>query len=94
MTTRLPRLSECRTCKDPIRFVALDTGKAMPVNPMPDVTGNVAARMIAGRLHGFVISHAKPAGPRDLRFRPHYATCGEAQRKPAKPKPEPPPALF
>ena len=95
VTTQLPRLSECRECHDPIRFVALDTGKALPVNPLPDQGGNVAARLAGGRLHGFVISKTKQPGPGDdLRFRPHHATCEEIRRKPPKPKPEPDPALF
>lgn len=94
MTTQLPRLAECHSCHDPIRFVELDTGKAMPVQPMPHPTGNVCARVIAGRLYGFVISREKPARPSDLLFRPHYATCSAVDRTPAKPKPEPHPALF
>lgn len=94
MTTQLPRLAECHECHDPIRFVELDTGKAMPVNPTPHDTGNVAARMIAGRLYGFVVAQAKPPRPSDLRFRPHYATCEAVERKPTKPAPEPDPALF
>lgn len=92
----LPKLSECRGCHDPIRFVRLDTsGKALPVNPAPDPAGNVAACMTGGALHGFVISKdRRPGVGHALRFTAHHATCSAIDRRPAKPKPEPDPALF
>lgn len=69
-------LHECRDCHVPIRFVRLDTGNAMPVNPLPNRDGNVAARIAGGRLVGFVISRDHRPGPLDsLRFMPHHATC-------------------
>lgn len=87
-------LSECRDCHEPIRFVKLDTGKVLPVNPKPNVEGNVAAHIAGNRLHGFVISRDHLAGPLDpYRFVAHFATC-EARKKPAKPKPPPDPSLF
>ena len=92
---RLPRLSDCKACHEPIRFVKLDTGKALPVNPKPGQTGNVAAHLQGGRLVGFVISQDHRPGPLDsFRFVPHYATCSAIERKPSKPKPEPHPELF
>jgi hypothetical protein len=92
VTTGLPRPAECNACADPIRFVNLDTGKAMPVNPAPGPDGNVAARMRGGRLVGFVITAARRPGPLDrYRFTPHYATCEAVDRTP---KPAPDPALF
>lgn len=94
MTTGLPRPSDCRECGEPIRFVRLNTGKAMPVNPLPTPEGNVAARLAAGRLTGFVISRDRLPGPLDpYRFRAHYATC-TVHHRPAKPKPAPDPVLF
>lgn len=104
MSADLPRLSECHECHDPIRFVKLDSGKAMPVNPKPGATGSVCARLVMNmasaiggkELRGFVISKDRPADQSwPYRFVPHYATCSE--RKPAaapKPAPAPDPALF
>lgn len=93
--TRLPRPAECRGCQEPIRFVRLDTGKLIPVNPAPNPAGNVAARLSGGRLYGFVISRDKQPGlGHSLRFTPHYATCEAAGRKPTKQKPAADPALF
>lgn len=68
----------------PIRFVRITTtDRAMPINPLPDQTGNVAARITGGRLVGFVISRDNRPGPLDpLRFMPHAATC-EARKKPS-----------
>lgn len=94
MGTKLPRPSECKECHDPIRFVKLDTGKALPVNPQPNPEGNVAAHLAGGRLVGFVISRDHRPGPLDsFRFTVHHATCEAIERR-TKPKPEPHPALF
>ena len=70
-------LAECRDCHEPIRFVRIETtGNAMPVNPLTNPKGNVAARIAGGRLVGFVISRDHRPGPLDpLRFMPHHATC-------------------
>lgn len=104
MSAELPRLSECRECHDPIRFVKLDTSKAMPVNPKPGYTGSVCARLVMAigsatggkELRGFVISRERPADPSwPYRFVPHYATCSERKPEPStKPAPAPDPALF
>lgn len=94
MSTRLPRPADCNACHDPIRFVKLDTGKALPVNPAPNPAGNVAAKLRGGRLVGFVISRDRRPGPLDsFRFTAHHATC-EARKPKAKATPEPDAALF
>lgn len=86
-------LAECHRCGRPIRFVLLDTGSAMPVDPLVDLRGNVAAVTGSGaRLYGHVTSAAKPARAGYRLYVPHFATCPE--RQPADPKPEPPPTLF
>jgi len=104
MSAELPRLSECRACADPIRFVRLDSGSLMPVNPKPGATGTVCARLVMSlssavggkELRGYVISRERPADPSwPYRFVVHHATCSE--RTPAaapKPAPAPDPALF
>jgi hypothetical protein len=85
-----PRLCECRSCGDPIRFVQLPSGKAMPVNPLQNPAGNVAAIFRGGKLHGHVISKEHPAPLDWRRYTAHYATC---EAKPAKPEKAPTPAL-
>lgn len=89
MTSGLPRLSECRDCHDPIRFVRMTaTGKSLPVNPSPNPDGNVAARLLAGQLVGFVISQDNRPGPLDRhRFIAHHATCEAIKRKPKSTQP-------
>ncbi len=95
---RLPRPSECRNCQDPIRFVKLNTGSALPVNPKPGETGNVAAGLYQGRLVGYVLSAENgPRASHPYRFVPHYATCEHElarKRKPTAPAVEPDPSLF
>lgn len=80
-------LAECRACHEPIRFVKLDTGKAMPVNPTPSPRGNVTARVVMGRLVGFVVSKDHRPQPGADLFVPHYATCEE--QRPKRPAPTP-----
>lgn len=92
MTTGLPRLSECRECHDPIRFVRMNlTGRAMPVNPKPSPDhGTIAARLTGGSLTGFVITKNHRPSPLDsFRFVPHYATCEAQQRKSKSTTPTP-----
>ena len=73
------RMGECALCHDPIVWITLDTGSRMPLDPLPldelDPRGNVAARVIGGRLHGWVISREHPLDPLMLKMRPHAATC-------------------
>lgn len=85
---RAARIGECRDCHLPIRFIRITTtDRAMPINAMPDPNGNVAGRIQAGRLVGFVISRDHRPGPLDaFRFMPHAATCvALAKNKPSKP---------
>ena len=89
----LARLHECRLCHAPIVFARLDTGKAMPLNPMPHPKGNVAVHLAGGNLHGFVISRDRLPGPTDQRMIPHYATC-EQRTTPTKPARQPDEPLF
>lgn len=95
MSSNLPRISECRLCHDPIRFVELVNGKAVPVNPAPAEKGRgvIAARLIQtakGRtLRGFYTSATRRADATNpLRFTPHQATCTEV-RRPTSPAPAP-----
>lgn len=89
-------LAECRDCAAPVVFARLDTGKSMPLNPVPNADrGNVACRLIGGQLYGFVISRDRLPGPLDIwRMVPHFSTCEERDRTPAKPPREPDPELF
>ena len=78
-------MADCRACAAPIRFVQLDTGKALPVDPLPNPRGNVCARKVGGRLHGYVTSKAHGPDPMFVRFMPHHATCEERTVKQADP---------
>lgn len=86
-------LAECRDCHDPIRFVRLNTGSLIPVNPRENPAGNVAASITGMGLVGFVISKDHRPGPlTPYRFMPHAATCSE--RTPSNPPTPADPALF
>lgn len=92
---RIP-LAECRDCGLPIRFVQLDTGRALPVDPRERMGGNVAASVSGNRLVGFVISKDHRPGPlTPYRFMPHHATCPERQKQTTSKQRTPDdPALF
>lgn len=94
--TRRPpaKLYECRLCQEPIVFARLDTGNAMPLNPVPDARGNVAVHMAGGSLHGFVISRDRGPGVTDQRMVPHYATCKEQRTTPPSETRQPDEPLF
>jgi hypothetical protein len=48
----------------------------MPVNPVPDDEGNVAAmRDARGTWVGHVLKADERAAPYEKRFMPHFATC-------------------
>lgn len=82
-------MSQCRHCYGPIRFVTLDSGKPIPVEPHPAVDrGTVAAQMRGRRLVGYVISQAKPLLPGFQTFVVHRARCKpDAPRVPASQRP-------
>ena len=73
----------CRDCFATILFVKLDTGRPIPVDPIPlPDKGNVAAsKTPSGKLVGHVISRTKPLQDHQERYMPHHASC-----KPERPK--------
>ena len=42
MRPLLPPRTECKECANPIVFARLDTGRLIPLDPMPNPRGNVA----------------------------------------------------
>lgn len=93
MTRPMGRLSACKSCAAPIVFARLDTGRLIPLNPLPNPAGNVAVfRAAAGRnLTAYVLSKTHPLEAGFVRAMPHAATC---EAKPSKPKAPEPEALF
>lgn len=92
--------TRCRRCPASIVFVAMDSGKLMPVDPLPDELGNVVCtRDELGRyLHGQVIPAGLPVPDGYVRFMPHFATCARPEDRsvpePSNPEPWPPDPLF
>jgi len=70
-------VSTCNDCQGTIKWVTLDSGKPMPVEPHPSPDrGNVAAeRGHDGRLRGYVMSAARPLLPGYERYVPHFKAC-------------------
>jgi len=68
-------MASCGHCHATIRFVQLDTGSAMPVDPVPNPEGNVAARPQGTVLVGYRITKARPLEPGYRLFMPHRAAC-------------------
>lgn len=89
-------MSTCRNCYATISFVSLDTGKALPINPVPDPTGNVIAKRAGTKLRGYVESREKPFRENEgfRRYRPHHADCHTEAERPRVARAEAPAPLF
>lgn len=82
--------SVCRDCGSTLRWVRMRSGKAMPVNPVADAAGVIAATSVDGgrnQVDGHYLDPDEPAGPDEKRFRPHWADCPRGKEKP-KPAPD------
>lgn len=93
-TVRRTGPARCRECDAQLLFVVMvDTGRPLPVDPIPVADGNVCARLVGNRWHGYVISADRPANPQMKRYAAHFGTCPDRvdARKPA---PQAPPTLF
>ena len=81
---------ECKRCHAVLRFVEMATGSRMPVNPIPDPTGNVTARPVrfgASRVvyvDGRVLRAGETAPEGWPTFRPHFADCKDAPSQPTR----------
>ena len=63
----------CPNCEDMIRFVQIKSGNLVPVEPMPyPDRGIVAAKMVEGRLLGYVITQLRPLIDDHDRFAMHH----------------------
>lgn len=68
--------SRCRACPAEVLWVRMPSGRVMPVDPVPDDEGNVAAmRDGHGVWLGHVLKADERARPYEKRFMPHFATC-------------------
>ncbi|GAA0189681.1 hypothetical protein GCM10008944_01370 [Cytobacillus oceanisediminis] len=68
-------MSRARCCRRPVKYVLLPTGKRMPVDPVPDEDGNVAARLVGRQLTGHVLRRGEDVPDGWQRFMPHQALC-------------------
>lgn len=86
--------ARCGDCGARIVFVRMvATDAQLPCDPEPVDDGNVCARWIGQRLHGYVISDERPPNPQMKRYAAHFGTCSD-RRDSRKPQPEPTPPLF
>lgn len=92
-------MTACRECGATLRFVRMETGKAMPCNAIADKTGNVAARRHPsgkGHIDGYVITPKRPLAAGFDVFRPHFADCSmrNARTTPRTNTPKPIPSTL
>lgn len=84
-------LGRCRGCGRPVRWSTTEAGNAMPLDPEPDDTGNVVARLGGGPGWWSRIPNAdRPQRDTERRFMPHVATCPNPPLRPAPPRPPAP----
>lgn len=95
-TVRRTGPPKCDGCGAQIVFVRMvATDRQLPVDPIPVADGNVCARRIGNRLHGYVIAEDKPPNPQMERYAAHFGTCTDRQdRREPKPAQPTPPTLF
>lgn len=74
---RPPGASPCNRCGRPILFVrSVVTGKAIPVEPVPDVDGTISAGYTPRReLIGWPVSAERPHQLPNARYVVHAALC-------------------
>lgn len=72
--------SVCKSCKAPIRWVLMDSGKRNPLDPEPSAKGNVVldGESHLGETRGVVLTgdeleHAR--AQRQALYLSHFATC-------------------
>lgn len=82
----------CRSCSATLRWVRMESGKGMPVDPVPTpLTGNVAARLVGTRyVAGYVVTAKNPLRSGFTLFTAHWVSC---DMKPRSKAPKTPP-LF
>lgn len=73
----LPRVTSCRSCLAGVRWVTLDTGKAMPIDAEPFEDGNVVHLADGRRWH--VLAGSEDPGDRQT-FSSHFRTCPQAKQ--------------
>lgn len=83
---RRARAMSCRTasCRADVVFGTTEGGRSMPLDPCPDVSGNVAVHIDgAGRIRCRVVTPERPLLPFERLHLSHFATCHGLIRPPA-----------
>ena len=69
-------MSTCRRCHAEIVWATTDTGRPMPLDPLPTTDGNLAVhRDLAGDLHARLLRTGQTPDPEEHRGTAHFATC-------------------
>jgi hypothetical protein len=75
-------MSRCRSCNAPIRWVRTAAGKAMPIDPAPDLErGNLLVGFVGGEEIATILTGnelASSRARRDPLHLSHFATCPQA----------------
>jgi len=79
MNRPVPKPTTCKRCEATIRFVEVITPRAtfpIAVNPVPDRTGNIAARKLGTRYTaGYFLRGGEEPKPGFVVFRKHTVDC-------------------
>jgi hypothetical protein len=78
-----PHPGTCRTCRRPVLFVRMPSGKLAPVDPEPNTEGRIAAmRDVTGQLSGVQLKKGSNPTPGERLYMSHFATCSKPQLQP------------
>lgn len=86
----------CRACWGPLRWIQMESGRMVPVDPVPTPrTGDVAARPTGTNRYaaGYLLTERRPLRDGFVRFDSHRRTCDMRRRPKSAPKATPTP-LF
>lgn len=79
-------MATCKYCNEPIRWVATEGGKPMPINAVPDRNGNVVILPGGMGTRVKVLSGSDLLTWRGQLFMPHFATCPQTAATPMRPR--------
>ena len=71
----------CRSCQGSIEWATMPTGRLMPIDALPDPSGNLAVKRDERReLRGRVVTDAEPLRGDEKPATSHFATCPNADQ--------------
>lgn len=69
-------MANCKSCGEPVAWVTMQSGKKMPLDPLPQEDGNIEIVGATGR----VVPRSEAERREGMLYRSHYASCPDASK--------------